>query len=249
MGTWGTGLYSDDTACDVRNDYKDILGEGVCEPEATRRLIELWKSELSDPDTAPVFWLALADVQWNLGRLQEEVKRQAMAIIENGSDLARWLADKKLHTQRRVVLERLSIKLVSDQPSEKRVKKRYVDSTDWNLGDVYSLKLQSGQLVLLHVIGFHQDKGGRAPVCEILDWTGEKEPDSKAIKKMTYKSAIHPYQHLSQFLFGSLSESDFQRDRVHLIGQGVRPKQKPGGYTVIFWRSVDKQLEQFFGLH
>jgi hypothetical protein len=31
------------------------------------------------------------------------------------------------------------------------------------------------------------------------------------------------------------------------VAKGVRPKQKLGGYTVIFWRSVDKQFEQFFG--
>lgn len=54
MGTWGPGLYSDDTACDVRDDYKDILGDGIPEPEATNRLIEQWKKELLDPDILPL---------------------------------------------------------------------------------------------------------------------------------------------------------------------------------------------------
>jgi hypothetical protein len=247
MGTWGTGLYSDDTACDVRNDYKDILGEGMAEPEATERLIEQWKDALSDPDSASVFWLALADVQWTLGRLQEKVKREALAVIEDGSDLARWLPDRKLERQRKAVLERLRQKLNSAQPAEKKVKKRYVDSTDWNLGDVYSLRLRSGKLALLHVIGFHQDRGGRGPVCEILEWTGEKPPEKRAISKMKYRFAQEPYQHLSQFLLASLSAKDFEREKVSLVAAGVRPKQKPGGYTVIFWRSVDQQLEQFFG--
>lgn len=248
MGTWGTGLYSDDTACDVRDDYKDILGDGISEPEATKRLIEHWKSELSDPYTAPVFWLTLADVQWNLGRLQEKVKKEALTVIENGSDLARWLPDKKLEIKRKGVLERLSQKLKTAQPAEKKVKKRYVDLTDWNLGDVYSLRLKSGKLALLHVIGFHQDKGGRGPVCEILEWVGEIVPDRKAMGMMGYKFAQEPYQHLCQFLLGSLSAKDFQRERVSLVAQKIKPKQKRGGYTVIYWRSVDKQLEQFFGL-
>jgi hypothetical protein len=248
MGTWGTGLYSDDTACDVRDDYKDILGNGISEPEATKHLIEQWKSELSDPDTAPVFWLALADAQWNLGRLQEKVKKEALTVIENGSDLARWLPDKKLERMRKGVLERLSQKLITAQPVEKKVKKRFVDSTDWNLGDVYSLRLKSGKLALLHVIGFHQDKGGRGPVCEILEWIGQNAPDKKAIEKMGYRFAKEPSQHLCQFLFGSLSAKDFQKERVNLVAQNVKPKQKCGGYTVIFWRSVDKQFEQFFRL-
>jgi hypothetical protein len=247
MGTWGTGLYSDDTACDVRDDYKGILGDGISEPEATERLIEQWRDALSDPDSAPVFWLALADVQSNLGRLQEKVKREALAVIEDGSDLTRWMSDKKLERQRKAVLERLRQKLNSAQPAEKKVKKRYVDSTDWNLGEVYGLRLQSGKLALLHVIGFHQDKGGRGPVCEILEWVGERAPDKKAIGKMKYRFAQGPYQHLSQFLLASLSAKDFEGERVSLVAKGVRPKQKLGGYTVIFWRSVDKQFEQFFG--
>jgi hypothetical protein len=36
MGTWGTDLYSDDTACDVRDVYKEILGDGISEPESVR---------------------------------------------------------------------------------------------------------------------------------------------------------------------------------------------------------------------
>jgi hypothetical protein len=248
MGTWGVGLYSDDSACDIRDDYKDILGGGISEPEATNQLIEQWKSELSDPDIAPVFWLALADVQWNLGRLQEQVKREALAVIENGSDLARWLPDKKLEIKRKAVLQRLQQKLNTAQPAQRRVRKRYIASTDWNLGDVYSFQLQSGKLAFLHVIGFHRDKGGKGPVCEILEWAGENVPDKKTLEKTGYRFAKKPYQHLSQFLLGSLNTRDFQSERFNLIAQDVKPKQKCSGYSVILWRSIDEQFEQLFGL-
>lgn len=248
MGVWGTGLYSDDTACDVRDEYRDTLGNGVAEPEATKRVIEQWKSELSDTDIAPVFWLTLADVQWKLGRLQENVKHEALTVIKSGSDITRWLSDKKLAKKRNAVLQRLSEKLNTPQPEEKIVKKRYVNSTTWNIGDVYSLKLLSGKLTLLHVIGFHEDRGGRGPVCEILDWTGENVPDKKALEMMGYRFAEVPHQHLCQFLFGSLSEKDFQKERVNLVAPNIKPKQKLSGYSFIHWRIVDKQFEQLFKL-
>lgn len=170
MGTWGTGLYSDDTACEVRDDYKDILGDGIAEPEATDLLIEQWKNFLSDPDISPVFWLVLADVQWNLGKLQMKVKQNAIKTIENNSDLIRWSSNQKLVTKRKEVLARLWRKLETPQRAGKVVKKRYVNSTDWNIGDVFSFRLQSGILALLHVIGFHQDKGGEDPYVKF--WTG-----------------------------------------------------------------------------
>jgi hypothetical protein len=244
MGTWGTGLYSDDTACDVRDDYRDILGDGVIEPQATKQIIEQWKTELDDP----VFWLSLADVQWKLGRLQENVKKQALEIIENGTDLARWSSDKKLKNKRKAVLDHLAKKLISDQPAEKKIPKRYVDSTDWNLGDVYSFQLKSGNYALLHVIGFNQDKGGRGPVCAILDWYGREIPDKASVDAMEYRYANEANKHLCQFLFGSLSAKDYKKERVNLLFQNIKSKQKLGGYSVILWRMVDKQFETLFGL-
>lgn len=147
MGAWGTGLYSDDIACDVRDDYKDILGDGITEPEATELIIERWKDSLSDADISPVFWLALADVQWNLGKLQEKVKKEAIKIIEKGSDLTRWSTNQKYVKKRKAVLVRLWEKLEKPQPSEKVVKTRYVASTDWNIGDVYRFRLRSGLFI------------------------------------------------------------------------------------------------------
>lgn len=248
MGVWGTGLYSDDTARDVREDYKDILGDGNPEPEATNQILKQWEREISDPDTGPVIWLALADTQWNLGRLQELVKNKALQIIEEGSDLSRWQSDPKLVSKRKQVLARLRKKLNSLQPAEKKVKKRFVNSTDWRLGEVYSYKLSSCNFILLHVIGFHQDKGGRGPVCEILDWTGEIIPSNRAIRKMGYIFANEPSQHLSQFLFGSLGPKDFQEDRVEFVAKHIKPKQKCEGYSAINWRFADKQIEDLFGL-
>ncbi len=39
MGTWGTGLYSNDFACDIRGDYIDKLKRGKTNDEATQELI------------------------------------------------------------------------------------------------------------------------------------------------------------------------------------------------------------------
>ena len=39
MGAWGTGIFQDDTACDIRDDYKDHLGNGLSGSEATERIL------------------------------------------------------------------------------------------------------------------------------------------------------------------------------------------------------------------
>jgi hypothetical protein len=39
MGSWGPALFSDDTACDVRDMYKDLIADGVDDAEATQPVV------------------------------------------------------------------------------------------------------------------------------------------------------------------------------------------------------------------
>lgn len=90
MGAWGPGLYQDDVALDVRDYYKDQLHRGKEGEQITQELIAQNSDILEDPDDGPVFWLALADVQWKMGRLENVVKQNALNIIDENVDLMRW---------------------------------------------------------------------------------------------------------------------------------------------------------------
>ena len=74
MGTWGTAIFSDDTASDVRGDYRDYVGDELSGTAATDRVVNEWRETLRDPDEGPVFWLALAATQWECGRLESRVE-------------------------------------------------------------------------------------------------------------------------------------------------------------------------------
>jgi len=73
MGAWKAAVFSDDTACDVRDNYVDLIGDGLSGAEATKKLLREWAGSLDDPDEGPVFWLALAATQWKNGRLEDLV--------------------------------------------------------------------------------------------------------------------------------------------------------------------------------
>jgi hypothetical protein len=53
MGVWGTGLFSDDTAAEIRDSYQDYLGDGLSGVKATDKLINQYKPDKysSDIDT------------------------------------------------------------------------------------------------------------------------------------------------------------------------------------------------------
>src|SRR5579863_5403116 len=104
MGVWGTGIFQDDTASDIREDYRDHLGNGLIGLDATKRILAEYKSSLDDPHEAPVVWIALAAVQWKHGRLEPDTLAQALQVIDSGSDLARWSSNTKDLAKRRAVL-------------------------------------------------------------------------------------------------------------------------------------------------
>ncbi|MEI3129988.1 MAG: hypothetical protein V8S89_03830 [Oscillospiraceae bacterium] len=49
--------------------------------------MEAFEDALEDADDAPPFWFALADTQWKLGRLTDEVRAQALALLTSGETL------------------------------------------------------------------------------------------------------------------------------------------------------------------
>ena len=144
MGAWGVKLYDNDVAEDIKNTYKEKLQEGKSNEEATDEIISDYEYMLEDVDDAPLFWMALADQQWKVGRLLPNVKEQALKWIEKGADLQVWYDEsEKLGNQRKKVLEELSLKLNSPQPPEKKIYKRRYYRCPWKIGDVFAYKIES----------------------------------------------------------------------------------------------------------
>ena len=75
MGTFGTTIFSDDFACDIRDELKEFIGDGITPEQATSQLRNEYSDSLKDDDEASVFWLALAATQWKTGRLLDNVKQ------------------------------------------------------------------------------------------------------------------------------------------------------------------------------
>ncbi|OUC97771.1 hypothetical protein CA984_09605 [Streptosporangium minutum] len=90
MSAWGVALFSDDTACDVRDAYRELIEDGVEDEEAVRRVLDGFGDALVDPDEGPVVWLALAWTQSKVGRLDATVRDRALGVIERGEGLERW---------------------------------------------------------------------------------------------------------------------------------------------------------------
>ena len=89
--------------------------------QASKEMIAEFKWALDDEDDAPLFWFAMADTQWNYGRLQNEVKTQALYYLNDIKNLQRWeFENPKMFYKRKEVLNSLYKKLMTQQPPEKK---------------------------------------------------------------------------------------------------------------------------------
>ena len=82
MGSWGTGLYSNDMGDDVKDEYLSKLKAGKSDEETLTEMLECYKEEMADDDDKYDIWFALADTMWKKGRLTDEVKSKALELIK-----------------------------------------------------------------------------------------------------------------------------------------------------------------------
>lgn len=175
VGADGTGLFSDDLACDVRADYRALLEQAVPDVEVTDRL--LVEHGPLDADEEPVFWLALAACQWKAGRLEPRVRDRALQVIDLGEDLRRWQdAGPRALEDRGAVLDRVRAELTSPQPARRTVRRPWREHSELAPGTVLSCSPSSGGTVLFRVARLETSGGGAAPVLQRLDWRLDREP-------------------------------------------------------------------------
>jgi hypothetical protein len=173
MGCWGAGIFSDDTASDVRDDWRDLVASAVDAGQATDRLLLNWQATLADTDEGPVFWVALAAAQVATGRLQERVKQEALTVIDTGAGLRRWQEQPKLLRQRQAVLAKLKAQLLGPQKAPTTVRPWKPPVSSFSAGDVFSYRLDTGALTLLRVYDVVTgDSGGTCAWLEVLDFAG-----------------------------------------------------------------------------
>ncbi len=117
MGTWGTGVFDDDTTCDVRDNFLDYLDEGQSAEEAGRAILEGYLDEFSIEDDLEIMslvFIGLAAVQMDKNCLQEHIRAQTIDLINRGADLELWEeADDGGYEEREKNLNDLKQKLMN----------------------------------------------------------------------------------------------------------------------------------------
>lgn len=203
MGTWGTGIFSNDTASDIRDEYQMYLQLQMSDEDAEQLVLEAYKDYLGTEDE-PIFWIALAACQWKKGRLSPRVKAAALQAIDTGADLELWEKDSADYRKRVHALHSLKEQLLSPMPPRRPVRKPTLQKCPWKPGDLLSYRLTSlsqdypeyqNKYTLLRVLDIVQSSYfpikrdiyyDEIPVCAVYHWLGDTIPHHKIIHNLDY---------------------------------------------------------------
>ena len=210
MGAWGTAVFSDDLAMDVRSEYNFLVSINKENSDIEKLLMDYYSDILNcnDPDE-DVFWFALSLSEWKKGRLSSFVKEKALSALDSGRDLERWneSGNEKNYEKRKRILNELRETLLSPLPAEKKIKKPTTYHCPWKVGSLLAYRILpedaamisespcSLKYVLLRII-----KINRRPISKVCpteyynesmlvglyNWIGSEIPDPKIVENLEF---------------------------------------------------------------
>jgi hypothetical protein len=256
VGTIGPALFSDDLACDVRDEYRAHVEDGLTAEQASAAIITQYAAEASDPDMTVTFWVALAVTQSRLGRLQDYVRDRAVELIDAGGDVARWESENaRLAPKRAAALARAREQLSGAQPQPRVLRPPKTYPTSLLPGQVLARTGTNGTVVLLRVVSIETSRWSIGPVLKVLDYDGNRVPGPWRLRKLPDRP--QPYKHTIKLPLWNITtfyvirvranDLDFQDVGFSIIGEiPDRPVGHPLWQKMTCgWDSLAEQLDQY----
>jgi hypothetical protein len=140
MGTWGGGLYDDDSAADLKSAVS-VLSK-LPGADGSRLLELLLQDRTPGPDEeGGLFWLVVADQFEKKGIAEPELRQRALSVIDDGShlvDAQERGADAGFLKERRKALEELAARLRSPRPERAAAKAGKPPVQPFEAGEIYT---------------------------------------------------------------------------------------------------------------
>jgi len=182
MGVWGVGIFDDDEAADVRDNYIRCRQDGAAPIEVVRNMTGDWEDDIEDGR----LWLALALTQWEYGELEDVVRKQAVTAIAGGMDMGGWL-EVKDWLQRRMVLDEVLHKLATTNSRPKKLLARFRDRLEMRVGDIFSYRVSASTNAVLRVVGVQVEDDNEWPIVEVLNWYRSCSPSATQVLSLRAK--------------------------------------------------------------
>ena len=145
MGAWNESINGNDTAEDLKQEYKAAFFYN--DVETALQKIDAYvrqNFDESDEEEWGAYIYSLADFMWKHGILTDQIRDQAIHMIDMEFGLDIWAAEGKATlNKRKKVLAAFRAKLLSPQPEKKKIRFKLYKAPIFEIGDLVALQLKT----------------------------------------------------------------------------------------------------------
>ncbi|MGE5843107.1 MAG: hypothetical protein ACM335_12545 [Deltaproteobacteria bacterium] len=243
MGAWGYGIRQDDFVRDVIGVFEDLLKAGKNVREATEAVRSKFAAEMKDADDGPLFWIALADMQWTYGELEPQILNRVKDDLDSGRSLAPWTEDQRGLARRRAALEKFISKIGQPNRRPKKPPKIVVRAPKFQPGDCLSIRLSNGQYAgALVLAADHSNVEYGTNLIGVLDYLSPEKPTMEVFGKRKWLV-------LSQHSSNKIDAAWYHyigflavKDRIEIVGRVEILSSDPTDSTIYRrWTGIGEQ--------
>ena len=188
MGAWGYGIRQDDFVLDVIGCFEDLLKAGQSVRDATTAVKARFAAAIGDDDDGPLFWLALADVQWTYGELETDVLDRVRSDFSTGRGLSLWQDDARGLVRRTAALQKFIDKIAVPRRRTRKLPRTVIRAPKFRPGDCLSIRLASGGYgAALVLAADHREPEYGMNLIGILDYHAPHEPPIESFRTRTWR--------------------------------------------------------------
>ena len=192
MGAWGHGIRQDDFVCDVIGVFEDLLKEGKSVADATEAVTSRFGTAITDSEEGPLFWIALADVQWTYGGLEASVLEHVKDDFHTGRSLLPWTEDERGLARRRAALEKFIRKIEAANPRPKKPPRIVIRAPKFQPSDCLSIRLANGQYAAALVLAAdHSLPEHGKNLVAVLDYLSADRPTIDVFRERKWLVLTH----------------------------------------------------------
>ena len=147
MGTWGTGISSNDVYEDINYEFFELYNQGMEVSAVTEKLIRENKDLIDSDEDQNNFWITIAKSQWECKSLDVKILNRIKEIVESGNDIELW---KKLDAsqsdlyKRKKVLDSFLEKISTEKKTTRKRKVKKFRNAIFEKGECLIFKLDDG---------------------------------------------------------------------------------------------------------
>jgi len=221
MGTSGYGIRDDDTVCDVITEFEDHLKKYQDLNAATEPAFNVFPEYLEDEDDAPMFWLALAEMQWTYGNLDPQILQKVEDDFACEAGMGLWgEPTEDDYRRRRKAISRFLAKIRKPKVKPKKFPKIVMRKPNFEAGDCLAVQLSNAQYGAAYVSHKFDDEIENGSNWIItLNYLSDSPPEMDVFQKRNWLRPTH-HGWNGKVDAGMYTELGFRkaRDRIKLVG-------------------------------